>query len=167
MLRIPDYRTNRNSLRSLRNGKGKNENNFKDEDSSHMSDMRKSVLLKKKHLLLQKVKEILQWLGDNSGCHQMPERSFFIGGWQFPLCARCTGSTVGQMTAVLMALAGKLISIPVCLVSLGIMGLDWGIQEAGIKESTNRRRFITGFLGGFGLFSLYVHGLRKLLKRKR
>ncbi|MGN0350826.1 MAG: DUF2085 domain-containing protein [Roseburia sp.] len=132
-----------------------------------MSDMRKSVLLKKKHLLIQKIKDSLQWLGDNSGCHQMPERSFFIGDWQFPLCARCTGATVGQMTAVLMALAGKLISIPACLISLGIMGLDWGIQEAGIKESTNRRRLITGFLGGFGLFSLYVHGLRKLIKRKR
>ena len=24
-------------------------------------------------------------------CHQLPDRSFFIGGQQLPVCARCTG----------------------------------------------------------------------------
>lgn len=24
-------------------------------------------------------------------CHQLPERSFHWGAWQFPVCARCTG----------------------------------------------------------------------------
>lgn len=24
-------------------------------------------------------------------CHQLPERSFYWGQWQFPVCARCTG----------------------------------------------------------------------------
>lgn len=38
---------------------------------------------------------------------------------------------------------------------MGIMGIDWGIQEAGIRESTNKRRLITGFCGGLGLFSIY------------
>ncbi len=92
----------------------------------------------------------------------MPERSFFIRGWQFPLCARCTGVTVGQMTAVVLAIFKKIIPAPVALFFLAIMGADWGIQEAGIKESTNERRFVTGFLGGFGLFSLYVSALRKM-----
>jgi uncharacterized membrane protein len=28
-------------------------------------------------------------------CHQQPERSFFIGAHQLPVCARCTGLYVG------------------------------------------------------------------------
>jgi len=24
-------------------------------------------------------------------CHQLPERSFYWGRWQFPVCSRCTG----------------------------------------------------------------------------
>jgi uncharacterized membrane protein len=24
-------------------------------------------------------------------CHQLPDRSFFVNGWQLPVCARCTG----------------------------------------------------------------------------
>lgn len=113
------------------------------------------------------VKNILQWLGDNSGCHQIPERSFFIHGWQFPLCARCTGATVGQFAAVVSVFLKKVVSVPVALVCLTVMGIDWGIQEAGIQKSTNTRRFVTGFLGGFGLFSLYVHGIRRLIRKFR
>ena len=40
---------------------------------------------------------------------------------------------------------------------LMIMGIDWGVQELGIKESNNIRRLITGFLGGLGLFSIYIN----------
>ncbi|MGG7175281.1 DUF2085 domain-containing protein [Clostridium neonatale] len=28
------------------------------------------------------------------GCHQLPDRSFFIRSYQFPICARCTGNVV-------------------------------------------------------------------------
>ncbi len=117
--------------------------------------MTRSVI--KKERFIDWVKGILQWLGDNSGCHQKPERSFFIHGWQFPLCARCTGVTVGQFAAVASAILKKTASIPVAVFFLMLMGADWGIQEAGTKESTNSRRFVTGFLGGFGLYTLYVH----------
>jgi uncharacterized membrane protein len=36
------------------------------------------------------------------------------------------------------------------------MGLDWFIQEVGIQPSTNGRRLLTGFLGGLGIFGIYI-----------
>ena len=33
----------------------------------------------------------LMEIGSYLGCHQMPERSFFINGYQMPICARCVG----------------------------------------------------------------------------
>ena len=44
----------------------------------------------------------LMRLGRSSGCHQMPERSFFIRGKQFPVCARCTGVMIGNIAAYVM-----------------------------------------------------------------
>jgi uncharacterized membrane protein len=42
------------------------------------------------------------------------------------------------------------------LVLLGLMGFDWTLQRLEILPSTNPRRLVTGILGGFGLFSLYI-----------
>lgn len=41
--------------------------------------------------------EILRFIGvcaytaGSVVCHQLPERSFYWGQWQFPVCSRCTG----------------------------------------------------------------------------
>lgn len=105
--------------------------------------------------------ETLRKIGNNSGCHQLPERSFFYKGKQFPVCARCTGVLLGQLFALITGPCLK-ISIPTSLCFLGTMGMDWFIQAAGVKPSTNTRRFITGILGGFGLFSFYFSILRKI-----
>jgi uncharacterized membrane protein len=34
-------------------------------------------------------------------CHQRPERSFFVDGYQFPVCARCTGLYLSGALALL------------------------------------------------------------------
>jgi len=105
--------------------------------------------------LRQTILELIRSIGNHSGCHQMAERSFFYRGRQFPVCARCTGVSVGQAAALIM---GFFVRIPtsIAAVMLMVMGIDWSIQEMGIKESTNHRRFVTGVLGGFGLFSIYM-----------
>lgn len=116
-----------------------------------------------------------QWIklmevGRRYGCHQMPERSFFFGGRQFPLCARCTGAAVGQTAAGVAALCGARLNKKGTLISLGgcaIMLGDWLVQRAGIKESTNFRRFVTGALCGFGLGMIYSEGLIRAYKAIR
>lgn len=106
--------------------------------------------------LRESLVKFLDEIGERSGCHRMPERSFFYKGHQFPVCARCTGVCIGQLTAILVGLCCNVPAL-LSLLMLGIMGADWGVQEIGLKESTNRRRLLTGMLGGFGLFSLYIH----------
>ncbi len=104
----------------------------------------------------------LMILGGRSGCHQKPERSFFIGGYQFPVCARCTGVLLGYLAAIpafLMTGLHLLLSLAGCLV----LFLDWLLQQKGIRESNNVRRLVTGCLGGFGIMSLQLHIITRFL----
>lgn len=112
--------------------------------------------------LWQSVLETIRIIGNHCGCHQMPERSFFYKGKQFPVCARCTGVIIGQSIALLIGIF-KDIPFRRSILCLAIMGSDWGLQEIRIKESTNFRRLITGFLGGFGFYSILVGILKNVL----
>lgn len=129
-------------MRPVRYGKRKENNENSIEGSEYMSKLRQSFL------------ETIRIMGNHSGCHQMPERSFFYKGKQFPVCARCTGVFIGHLMAVILFIMKKPVSFKICCVFMGIMGSDWYIQEAGLKKYTNRKRLITGFLGGLGLFSI-------------
>lgn len=133
-------------MRIMRHGQGKTFHEYKDKGNSYMSGLRQSFL------------EQLRILGNHSGCHQLPERSFFYHGKQFPVCARCTGVTIGQLAAVIFRLAGKHTGSGSALLLLSLMGADWLIQALHIKSSNNCRRLITGIAGGFGLFTLYLNG---------
>lgn len=103
----------------------------------------------------QRLYEAMMDLGARAGCHQLPERSFFFKGRQFPVCARCTGVLLGQLAGMaayfVHPLTGNQIAV-LCLVMLA----DWALQAAGIRESTNVRRLLTGGLCGFGLGELYI-----------
>jgi len=116
--------------------------------------------------LWESILDTIYEMGNNSGCHQKPERSFFYKGKQFPICARCTGVTIGQTTAIILALFKRFLSFPIAFSLLIIMGFDWGIQAIHIKESTNIRRLITGFCGGLGLFTVYMKVWKRVLNLK-
>lgn len=98
----------------------------------------------------------LMTIGAKSGCHQMPERSFFIHGFQFPVCARCTGVLIGYLLALII-FSFYLMPVKWCVLFCGIMLADWLIQFLKIHESTNIRRLISGILGGYGVFSFYIN----------
>ena len=108
----------------------------------------------------------LMEIGDTLGCHQMPERSFFIKGFQFPVCARCTGVIISAIIETILFVKKKL-PIGICIAMSSVMLLDWGIQYLKIKESTNARRLITGLIGGFGYSTLHLYFYYFIYKKLR
>lgn len=94
-------------------------------------------------------------LGARCGCHQKPDRSFTIGEYQFPVCARCTGIILSSIIAPIIYTFVKL-SVKFYVIMVVVMGIDGGLQYYKIKESTNCRRFVTGCMGGLGLTSIKI-----------
>ena len=88
-------------------------------------------------------------------CHRMHERSFFIKGHQFPVCARCTGFYI-SLIIYFIYVYFNFVNYDVPLLILAVLLLipsliDGSTQFFKFQESNNTRRFITGFLGGLGL----------------
>ncbi len=105
----------------------------------------------------------LMKIGHFCGCHQMSERSFFVRGYQFPVCARCTGVYLGGVLGLVLYWFIKpniFLSIVFCI----IMFLDWELQYKEILKSTNIRRVITGTLAGYGLISIEMCMIIKLIE---
>lgn len=90
-------------------------------------------------------------------CHQMYERSFSYKGYQFPVCARCTGIFVGNIVGIALYIINIKISIITGLALILIMAIDGLLQLFKIKASTNKRRFITGILAGIGYICILVN----------
>ncbi len=109
---------------------------------------------------LDKIWIDLMEYGDHLGCHQMPERSFFICGYQFPVCARCTGVIAGYLLSIICIICGARPDYYAVALMIAIMGIDWGIQRIGILKSTNIRRLITGISGGVGVTYFYFYLIR-------
>ena len=105
-------------------------------------------------------------VGAKYGCHQNPYRSFFFKGYQFPVCARCTGILLVKPLAWIINLK-KQVSLIVGLLLLIPMIIDGGVQYVFQVESNNKRRLITGLLGGFGVSTVRIYILRKLLCKLR
>ena len=92
-------------------------------------------------------------------CHQMPERSYFIDGHKFAVCARCTGVYFGfAFTLLLYPLIRSLRSTatpPRSLLILATLPLaiDFSLTFFGFWENTHTSRLLTGaFLGSVAVF---------------
>lgn len=102
----------------------------------------------------------LHWLGFGL-CHQLPERSFFGGGLQVPVCARDTGIYVGfVLSLALIALldrgrrrsglpAWSLLVLGGAMVAA--MAWDGVTSYAGLRSTTNDIRLATGLMTGWAL----------------
>ncbi len=92
-------------------------------------------------------------------CHRIPERTFKIGEWYFPVCSRCTGAYTGLFSYFIFV---YFVFIPYTLpfILMGIlmitpMALDGITQFLNLRESNNSLRFFTGLIGGIGLAILF------------
>ncbi|MDR3685764.1 MAG: DUF2085 domain-containing protein [Coriobacteriia bacterium] len=103
---------------------------------------------------------VLHWMGYGL-CHQLPERSFFGGGVQLPVCARDTGIYIGVLVSLALIswlhrgsrpreLPTRSGWIAIALM-IGAMALDGGTEYAGLRSTNNELRLITGLLAGFAI----------------
>jgi uncharacterized membrane protein len=110
-------------------------------------------LLRMRQFQRVRVANRLKCLGKAPLCNMKAERGLRYGHFVFPLCARCTGLVGGALVRACLVAAGSLINLPPLAVVLLVvpLSLDAGLQYMFGLVSTNHRRIITGFLGGFGL----------------
>ncbi|RLQ86658.1 DUF2085 domain-containing protein [Planomicrobium sp. Y74] len=97
------------------------------------------------------------------GCHQLAHRSYFYKGKQFPICARCTGISIGYLAGIIYAVIWGHLSMMVSLLLIVPLVIDGGWQYVKKRESTNNRRLVTGILAGIGtdfiLYNIVVLGI--------
>jgi uncharacterized membrane protein len=121
------------------------------------------------------LEDLIAWLGFGL-CHQLPERSFFGGGMQLPVCARDTGIYVGFAVALLIVWAldrGRRASevppLGASIILAGfvvIMMLDGLTSYAGWRETSNSLRLLTGLMTGFALTAFTVPLLNSQLWKR-
>jgi uncharacterized membrane protein len=98
-------------------------------------------------------------------CHQIGERSLSFGGRVLPVCARCTGIFLGFavcLTVLLVAYRGRPPRYPswpkiAFLVLLFVpTTVDAVTSYAGLRESGNAIRMVTGALAGTAIAALLL-----------
>jgi uncharacterized membrane protein len=88
-------------------------------------------------------------------CHQLPERSFAVGGVPLALCHRCLGILAGLGGGTLLVpLLGRWRAAlvpaerPLLLLALALAAADWLLGVAGLWANTPASRFLTGVVLG-------------------
>ena len=119
---------------------------------------------------------IMHWLGFGL-CHQLAARSFTAGGHQLPVCARDTGIYLGfvvslTLIAVLDRRRRRSDAPPAWIIAIGavfllVMAWDGVTSYAGLRETTNLIRLVTGVGAGFALPLMVVPILNEQLWVKR
>jgi uncharacterized membrane protein len=105
------------------------------------------------------------WNIGYSLCHQIPERTFQIGGLQLPVCARDTGTFIGFLAVIVLFLGlarykrGKLpdkVIISVAVIGMAFYAFDALSSYLGFRETTNDLRLLSGLAFGSGMSLLMM-----------
>ena len=101
-------------------------------------------------------------------CHQAPERSFFIAGHPFAVCARCTGLYLGFAVAVItypLTTSLKRTRAPErrwLFMAAVPLAIDFSVGFLGIWDNTHSSRLLTGALLGAAAVFYIMPGLTEL-----
>jgi len=95
-------------------------------------------------------------------CHQLRDRTLWVGGYYLPVCARDTGAYLGLFLGyLLLPFRRKEANGPpnlwMTLIMIMPMIVDAGTQLIGLRTSTNELRLITGLLFGTALAPMLVY----------
>ena len=96
-------------------------------------------------------------------CHQIPERSFYLSGFQLPVCARClgiyTGAAAGAAFVLMRSRSGNLFPAAsatsrwLAVVAAAPTLVTVALEAAGIWDPSKLTRALAGFaLGGILAF---------------
>lgn len=109
-------------------------------------------------------------------CHQLPERSFFADGVQLPVCARDTGIYLGFIVSlVLLAWIHRgerprelpgIRGFGLAVALMAFMAWDGVTSYAGVRETTNLMRLLTGTGAGFAMALMAYPMLNDVLWRR-
>jgi uncharacterized membrane protein len=105
----------------------------------------------------------------SNACHQIPERSFFLFGEPFAVCARCYGIYAGYAAGnAAWFLIGKRREMktprPVLFaVCLAPAAADFILAHLGLFGSSNPLRMITGFAAGAAVPFFLLPGVYELI----
>lgn len=94
-------------------------------------------------------------------CHRRAERSFFVAGRQFHICARCTGIFIGYATSPFL-IPWRESALYLFPIALMCMGLDGVTQNLGWRNSNNPLRLATGFAFGFTFLPFIIHIVERM-----
>jgi uncharacterized membrane protein len=95
-------------------------------------------------------------------CHRLPDRSFFLRGRQFHVCARCTGLISGMFFSSFLSMTNWDAS-RFFFLFLVLTVIDGNTQLIGWRKSNNILRFITGFGLGITSFVFLLHNVFTIL----
>jgi len=111
-------------------------------------------------------------------CHRIEERSFSVAGWQFPLCARCTGMFLGALLGLIFQVVrpNRLGGLPPrrVLLVLGLLAVAFGVDGVNsfsrllpftphLYEPNNILRLLTGTGMGLGIAAVFMPALQQTL----
>jgi len=119
---------------------------------------------------------IFLWNLGYAMCHQLPERSFFYGGYQMPVCARDMGIYLGFLVVFAYWMIGRryrngdrpdVVVFTAVMIGVLAFAVDALSSYAGLRETTNTLRLISGLLMGAAIGFLLLSALSAMQEGDR